>query len=85
MITSVSRGNRKIIGYDIAEDKSTERIQAIIDNSPKSNDCHSDGYQSYQEAYYHSGKHHTLYNKSETYTVDFLKLPLDTAVRQVYN
>ena len=66
----VSRNPRKIIGHDIARDKSTERIQAIIDNSPKADNYHSDGYQSYQEVYYHDAKHHAHYDKSETYTVE---------------
>ena len=70
MITLVSRDSRKIIGYDIAYDKSTERIQAVIDSSPKADDYHSDGYQAYQEVYYHGKKHHVHYHKSETYTVE---------------
>ena len=70
MIILVAREKRKIIGYDIACDKSTERIQDIVDNSPKANNYHSDGYQSYQELYYHGGKHHAHYDKSETYTVE---------------
>ena len=69
-MTLVSRGNRKIIGYDIAKDKSAERIQGIVDNSPKAAHYHSDGYQSYQELYYHGAEHHTHYDKSETYTVE---------------
>ena len=65
----VAREKRKIIGYDIAEDKSTERIQQMVDEAPKASFYHSDGYISYREvAYYGRFQHH--FDKSETYTVE---------------
>ena len=35
VMTLVSRDKRQILGYDIALDKSRERIQKLIDNSAK--------------------------------------------------
>ena len=35
MITLVNREKRQIVGYDIAFDKSRERIQKLVDSSPK--------------------------------------------------
>ena len=35
VITLVSREKRQIVGYDIAFDKSQERIQKLVDSSPK--------------------------------------------------
>ena len=70
-MTMVSRFGRKIIGYDVAEDKATERIQKMVDNAPKAKVYHSDGYPSYREISYY-GKHYAHYgwDKSETYTVE---------------
>ena len=57
------------MNFDIACDKETERIQDLVDNAPKADYYHSDGYVSYQEvSYYGKFQHH--YDKSETYTVE---------------
>jgi len=42
--TLVSRNKRHIVGYDIAFDKSRERIQQLVDRSPKALRCYSDAY-----------------------------------------
>ena len=69
MITLVSREKRQIVGYDIAFDKSRERIQKLIDSSPKADHYYSDAYSAYSEICY-EGKHTSLKNKSQTYTVE---------------
>ena len=69
MITLVSREKRQIVGYDIAFDKSRERIQQLVDKSPKASHYYSDSYSAYKEIYY-CGTHTSLKNKSETYTVE---------------
>ena len=70
-MTMVGRFGWKIIGWDVAEDKSTERLQELVDTSPKAETYHSDGYVSYREIVY-EGKHfaHYGWDKSETYTVE---------------
>ena len=74
-MTIVARDNRNLIGFDIAKDKSTERIQKLVDDTPKASFYHSDGYVSYQEVlYYGHFQHH--YDKSETYTVEGLNADL---------
>ena len=42
VITLVSRDKRQIVGYDIAFDRSRERIQRLVDNSPKVSKYYSD-------------------------------------------
>ena len=69
MITLVSRDKRQIVGYDIAFDKSRERIQKLVDNSPKASHYYSDAYSAYKEVCYY-GAHTSLKNKSQTYTVE---------------
>ena len=65
MITLVSRDKRQIVGYDIAFDKSRERIQKLVDNSPKAKYYCSDAYSAYSEVYYYD-THTALKNKSQT-------------------
>ena len=69
VITLVNREKRQIVGYDIAFDKSRERIQKLVDSSPKADHYYSDAYSAYAEVCY--GRIHTsLKNKSQTYTVE---------------
>ena len=69
VITLVSREKRQIVGYDIASDKSRERIQKLVDSSPKADNYYSDAYSAYSEICYHR-THTALKNKSQTYTVE---------------
>ena len=65
----MSRDKRQIVGYDIAFDKSKERIQQLVDNSPKAAHYYSDAYSAYEEICYY-GTHTSLKSKSQTYTVE---------------
>ena len=69
LITNVSREPRKILGFDLAEDKEAERIQKIVDNSAKASSYHSDGLHAYRDVIYW-GEHQYHLDKSETYTVE---------------
>lgn len=57
------------MGYDIAFDRSRERIQKLVDNSVKASKYYSDSYPAYAEICY-EGVHTSLKNKSQTYTVE---------------
>ena len=67
--TLVSRDKRQIVGYDIAFDKSRERIQKLVDNFPKAKHDYSDEYSAYSEICYY-GTRTALKNKSQTYMVE---------------
>ena len=69
VITRVNREKRQIVGYDIAFDKSRERIQKLVDSSPKAEYYYSDAYSAYSEICYY-GTYSALKNKSQTYTVE---------------
>ncbi|MGN1044301.1 MAG: hypothetical protein ACI4PR_05915 [Acutalibacteraceae bacterium] len=69
VITLVNREKRQIVRYDIAFDKSRERIQKLVDSSPKADHYYSDAYSAYSEICYY-GTHTALKNKSQTYTVE---------------
>ena len=56
IMTMVSREPRQIVGFDIAFDKSPERIQDIVDNAPDAEYYCTDGYNGYIDIAY-PGKH----------------------------
>ena len=62
VITLVSREKRQIVGYDIAFDKSRERIQKLVDSSLKADHYYSDAYSAYSEICYY-GTYSALKNK----------------------
>ena len=74
-ITLVSRDTREIVGFDIAFDKSRERIQRLVDHSVKARQYYSDAYLVYAEVRY-DGAHTSLKSKSQTYTIKGVKSDL---------
>ena len=70
IMTMVSREPRQIVGFDVASDKSPERIQKIVDNVPEAEYYCSDGYNGYIDIVY-PGKHiRNIHDKSDTFTVE---------------
>ena len=74
--TMVSRLPRQIVGYDVAFDKSSQRIQKIVDNGPEAEYYCTDGYLGYVDIVY-PGKHiRNVRNKSDTFTVEGINADL---------
>ena len=69
VITLVTRKPRQIVGFDVAYDKSEERIQKIVDSSIKAKHYYSDANPSYQDVSYF-GEHFYFRDKSHTFTVE---------------
>jgi len=66
----VSRSPRQIVGFDVAFDKSPERIQQIVDNAPPALQYCSDGWFGYIDVVY-PGRHiRNTHDKSDTFTVE---------------
>ena len=63
VITLVSRDTREIVGFDIAFDKSRERIQRLVDRSVKARHYSSDAYSAYADVRY-EGTHTSLKTKA---------------------
>ncbi len=70
VITMVSRAPRQIVGFDAAQDKSPERIQAIVDSSPPAEQYYSDGYRGYTNIVYPGRYKQNIHNKNDTFTVE---------------
>ena len=70
VMTAVSRNPRQLAGFDVAFDKSPERIQRMVDNASEAETYYTDGYNGYVDIVY-PGKHVRCINdKSETHTVE---------------
>ena len=76
IITMVSREPRQIVGFDVAFDKSPERIQALVDAAPPAENYATDGYLGYIDVVY-PGKHiRNVSNKNDTFTVESVNADL---------
>ena len=69
MITLVTRKPRQIVGFDVAYDKSEQRIQRLVDSALKAKYYYSDANPSYQKVSY-SGQHFYFRDKAHTFTVE---------------
>ena len=69
-MTMVSRTPRQIVGFDVAYDKSPQRVQAIVDGAPPAKKYCTDGWLGYVDVVY-PGRHiRNVRDKSDTYTVE---------------
>ena len=72
----ISRNPRLIVGFDVASDKSSERIQNIVDNSPEADFYYTDGYLGYIDVVY-PGKHiRNVRDKKDTHNVESINADL---------
>jgi IS1 family transposase len=70
LMTMVSREPRQIVGFDVAYDKSPERIQSMVDAAPEAKKYCTDGYLGYVDVVY-PGRHiRNVRNKDDTFTVE---------------
>jgi len=69
-MTMVSRLPRQIVGFDVALDKSPERIQFIVDNAPEAKCYCTDGWLGYTDIIYPGFHIRNIRNKSDTFTVE---------------
>jgi len=70
ILNMVSRSPRQIVGFDVAYDKSPDRIQEMVDAGPIATKYCTDGYLGYVDVVY-PGKHiRNTHDKSDTFTVE---------------
>ena len=76
LMTMVGREPRCIAGFDVAYDKSPERIQAIVDSAPEAENYCTDGWTGYVDVAY-PGRHiRNCRDKSDTFTVESVNADL---------
>ena len=76
IIPLVSRVPRQIVGIDAAYDKSPDRIQALVDNSPPANNYCTDGYLGYIDVVYPGNHIRNIHNKKDTCGVESVNADL---------
>jgi IS1 family transposase len=70
LMTMVSRKPRQIVGFDVARDKSPERIQKIVDSAPAAEKYCTDGWSGYIDVIYPGMHVRNTRDKSDTFTVE---------------
>lgn len=70
VMTMVSRLPRQIVGYDVAFDKSPDRIQKIVDSAPIAKKYCTDGWTGYMDVVYPGEYIRNAHNKNDTFTVE---------------
>ncbi|MCL2856021.1 MAG: hypothetical protein FWE21_10490 [Defluviitaleaceae bacterium] len=68
--TLVSRKPRQIVGFDVAKDKSSERLQCIVDSAPEADNYATDGFLGYIDLVYMGSHIRNINNKNDTFTVE---------------
>lgn len=76
VMTMVSRKPRQIVGFDVAWDKSPNRIQDIVDNAPSAEKYCTDGYLGYIDVAYPGQHVRNVHNKNDTFTVEGINADL---------
>ena len=76
LITMISRNPRLIVGFDVAFDKSPERIQKIVDSSPETDFYCTDGYTGYVDVVYPGEHIRNVHNKKDTHNVESVNADL---------
>ena len=70
LMTMVSREPRQIVGFDVAYDKSPQRIQNMVDAAPTAKNYYTDGYLGYVDVIYPGNHKRNIRDKSHTFTVE---------------
>ena len=76
LMMMVSREPRNIIGFDVAFDKSPNRIQSIVDNAPAAKKYCTDGWTGYVDIVYPGQHIRNICDKSNTFTVESVNADL---------
>jgi len=72
----ISRYPRQIVGFSVAFDKSPDRLQVIVDNSPEAESYATDGYLGYLDLVYPGEHIRNISNKNDTFTVEGINADL---------
>jgi hypothetical protein len=75
-MTMVSRFPRQIVGFDVAGDKCSWRIQRIVDESAWAKKYCTDGYSGYLDVIYPGEHVYNIHSKKDTFTVESVNADL---------
>jgi len=76
VMTMISREPRQIVSFDVQFDKSSFRLQSLVDNAPDAKNYFTDGYVGYLDVVF-PGKHvRNVRDKRDTHTVESINADL---------
>lgn len=75
-MTMVSREPRQIVGFKVALDKSSHKIQELVDAAPPASRYYSDGWMGYMDVIYPGEYVRNTRDKSDTHTVESVNADL---------
>jgi len=76
IITMIRRNPRQIVGFSVTEEKTSVKIQEIVDGGPEAEKYCTDGYNGYLDVVF-PGKHvRNIHNKKDTFTVEGINADL---------
>jgi IS1 family transposase len=76
LIIMVNRAPRQIVGYEVAYDKSLQKIQDMIDSAPPASRYCTDGFLGYVDVVYPGNHVRNIRDKSDTFTVESVNADL---------
>ena len=76
VITMIRRELRQISGFDVGLDKTSERIQKIVDGAPEAEKYCTDGYVGYVDVVFPGEHIRNIHNKKDTFTVEGINADL---------
>jgi insertion element IS1 protein InsB len=59
-----------LVGWDVVWQRTTDKLQAVVDSSPEATSYFSDQFHTYETLVYYPGQHQALADKSQTYAVE---------------
>ena len=68
-MTIVDRATRCIVAWAVCTSRTPELMQSVVDAAPHAQNYYSDAFNTYRELS-GWGEHHSVYDKSETYSVE---------------
>ena len=69
-MTFVDRATRCVVNWAVTTERDEDTLQALVDGSPEPGIFFSDAFPVYAALDYYPAHHHSLFNKSQTYSVE---------------
>jgi len=76
IITMIRRNPRQIVGFSVTEEKTSVKIQEIVDSGPEAEKYCTDGYMGYLDVIFPGEHVRNVNNKKDTFTVEGINADL---------
>ena len=76
IMTMVRRNPRQIVGFSVTEEKTSVKIQEIVDSGPEAGKYCTDGYNGYLDVVFPGEHVRNIHDKKDTFTVEGINADL---------